>query len=443
MITGRAGGLLAAGTLVNLIGAWLVPDWPSAWLVAGISVGAVAVLSALDFLLAGAPGDVELTRSGDTQIRLGETATVTLTLTNRGMRTLRGQVRDAWVPSAGATPYLHEVLVDPDQSVTLPAVLTPTRRGERRAVRVTVRSYGPFGLAFRQTTRRRADQITPAWTVTVLPRFDSRRYLPEKLSRLRVIDGMVVVRGRGQGTEFDSLREYVIGDDVRSIDWRSTARRQDVLVRTWRPERDRRVMCVLDTGRTSAARIGDEPRLDAAMDAALLLATLATHADDRVDLIAADTKVRVAHSSGSKRTAQTGLIRALAGLEPALVETDWERIVGEVLRRQRRRALVVLFTALEPGALGEGLLPVLPMLSARHRVMLAAVHDSALDELATGRRDVTAVYTAAAASRALADRRRVRAVLARHGVEVVDEPGSTFASAVADAYLRLKAAGKL
>src|SRR5690606_18846752 len=189
--------------------------------------------------------------------------------------------------------------------------------------------------------------------------------------------------------------------------------------------------------------IGDEPRLDAAMDAALLLATLATHADDRVDLIAADTKVRVAHSSGSKRTAQTGLIRALAGLEPALVETDWERIVGEVLRRQRRRALVVLFTALEPGALGEGLLPVLPMLSARHRVMLAAVHDNALDELATGRRDVTAVYTAAAATRALADRRRVRAVLARHGVEVVDEPVSTFASAVADAYLRLKAAGKL
>jgi uncharacterized protein (DUF58 family) len=443
VVTGKAAALLALGAFVNLVGAWLVPGWPSAWLVAGIALGTVAGLSMLDFLLAGAAGDVELTRSGDTQIRLGETATVTLTLTNRGVRTLRGQVRDAWVPSAGATPYRHEVLVDPEQSVELPAVLTPTRRGERRAVRVTVRSYGPLGLAFRQTTRRRSDQITPPWTVTVLPRFDSRRYLPEKLSRLWVIDGMVVVRGRGQGTEFDSLREYVIGDDVRSIDWRSSARRRDVLVRTWRPERDRRVMCVLDTGRTSAARIGDEPRLDAAMDAALLLATLATYADDRVDLIAADTEVRVAHSSGSKRTAQTRLIRALAGLEPALVETDWERIVGEVLRRERRRALVVLFTALEPGALGEGLLPVLPLLAARHRVVLAAVHDGALDELAAGRRDVTEVYTAAAAARALADRRRMRAALARHGVEVIDEPVSTFAPAVADAYLRLKAAGKL
>jgi uncharacterized protein (DUF58 family) len=220
-------------------------------------------------------------------------------------------------------------------------------------------------------------------------------------------------------------------------------------VRTWRPERDRRVLCVLDTGRTSAARIGlaagggGEPRLDAALDAALLLATLATHADDRVDMLAIDTHVRVAHSSASKRTAQSRLITALAGLEPALVETDWERVVGEVLRRERRRALVVLFTALEPGALGEGLLPVLPLLVSRHRVVVAAVHDDALDALAVRRGGVGDVYRAAAAERARAERRRMRAALTRHGVDVVDEPVATFAPAVADTYLRLKAAGKL
>jgi uncharacterized protein (DUF58 family) len=181
---------------------------------------------------------------------------------------------------------------------------------------------------------------------------------------------------------------------------------------------------------------------DAAIDAALLLATLATHADDRVDLLAIDTRVRVAHS-GSKRTAQTTMLTALAGLEPALVETDWERVAGEVLRRERRRALVVLFTALEPGALSEGLLPVLPLLVARHRVLVASVHDGSLDTLAAGRRDVSDVYRAASAERALADRRRVTAALTRRGVEVVDAPVDRFAPAVADAYLRLKAAGKL
>src|SRR5690606_15410792 len=139
------------------------------------------------------------------------------------------------------------------------------------------------------------------WTLRVLAPFHSRRFLPEKLSRLRVIEGQVVVRGRGQGTEFDSLREYVVGDDVRSMDWRATARAEHVMVRDWRPERDRRVLCVLDTGRTSAARVGDEPRLDAVIDASLLLATLAIHAGDRVDLLAVDTQVRASVSTGHRR----------------------------------------------------------------------------------------------------------------------------------------------
>ena len=100
------------------------------------------------------------------------------------------------------------------------------------------------------------------------------------------------MRVRGQGTEFDSLREYVRGDDVRSIDWRASARNRNVVVRTWQPERDRRVVLVLDTSRTSAGRVDDVPRLDSAMDAALLLAALAARAGDRVDFVAGDRRVR-------------------------------------------------------------------------------------------------------------------------------------------------------
>ncbi len=329
----------------------------------------------------------------------------------------------------------------PGGTVTLAAELTPTRRGDRPAVRVTVRSYGPLGLAFRQRAEHPA---TPPWTLRVLPRFASRRLLPEKLARLRVLDGTIVTRGRGQGTEFDALREYVIGDDVRSIDWRASARRSDVMVRTWRPERDRRVVCVLDTGRTSAVRIGDEPRLDAAIDAALLLASLAARAGDRVDLLAVDTAVRASVSGAGRQVLLARLVNALAPLQPALVETDFELVVGEVLRRERKRALVVLFTALEPGALGEGLLPVLPRLVARHKVVVAAIHDPVLRDLTTRRPGTAAdVYAAAAGHRALAERDRVAAALRRGGVEVVDAPATEFAGAVADAYLTLKALARL
>ncbi len=444
MITWRPAAVLAASAAV-------VPLLPAPAL--GVVVVAVVVLllSIVDAALAGAIGDVRLRREGAGQVRLDDTAEVALVVTNTGVRPLRAEVRDAWVPSAGAQPYAQRVDLDPGGSARLVTVLRPTRRGDRAAVRVTVRSFGPLRFAYRQAPGRRADAMTPAWRLRVLPRFASRRFLPEKVARLRVIDGVVVTRGRGQGAEFDSLREYVIGDDVRSIDWRASARRSDVITRTWRPERDRRVLCVLDTGRTSAARVTstlgervlDEPRLDAAIEAALLLATLANRAGDRVDLLAIDTAVRATVGGGSSRTLLPRLVNAMAPLQPALVETDFGLVAGEVLRRERKRAMVVLFTALEPGALGEGLLPVLTQLTARHKVVLAAVHDPVHGELAARRGDASGVYAAAAAHRTLAERERLQAALRRHDVEVIDAPADVFASRVADAYLMMKAAGRL
>ncbi len=445
MITGRPAALVAVGGL-GLAVAGLVGEpagsWP--WLVAAGIAGTALLLVLVDLALAAPLADIALHRDGDRAIWLGESTAVTLTVRNNSPRALRAQVRDAWVPSAGATPYSHDILLDPGRDVVLDTRLTPTRRGDRHAVRVTLRSYGPFGFAYRQSRAKVAAARTPPWRLRVYPRFESRRLLPEKLSRLRVLDGSVVTRGRGQGTEFDALREYVIGDDVRSIDWRASARRSDVVVRSWRPERDRRVLCVLDTGRTSAARIGDEPRLDASIDAALLLAMLAARAGDRVDLLAVDTAVRASLANPGKQTLLWQLVSALAPLSPALVETDFGLVAGEVLRRERKRALVVLFTALEPGALAEGLLPVLPRLAARHKVVVAAVHDPALDSLVSAASTTpTAVYRSAAAHRALAERDRVRTALVRCGVDVVDAPVGLFASKVADAYLALKAIGRL
>ncbi|PWR15977.1 DUF58 domain-containing protein [Micromonospora sicca] len=436
-MTWRAALLLGAGALT-------LPAWPAPFLGVAVMTGLVLLLVALDWALAAPLHAVGATRSGDRTVRLGGSATVTLHLANTSGRTLRAQVRDAWVPSAGARPDVppeRMVRVAAGDSAALPVRLTPARRGDRPAAVLTLRSFGPLRLAFRQRAGRPG---TPPWTLRVLPRFDSRRHLPEKLARLRIIDGIQVTRGRGQGTEFDTLREYVVGDDVRSIDWRASARRSDVLVRTWRPERDRRLVCVLDTGRTSAVRVGDEPRLDTAIDAALLLTALAARAGDRVDLLAVDAAVRATVKGSGRPALLPRLVDAVAPLQPALVETDFELIAGEVLRRERQRSLVVLFTALEAGALGEGLLPVLPRLAARHRVVVAATHDPVLTGLTTDPpRGPDDAYAAAAAWRALAERDRVRAALARHGVTVVDAPADRLAPTVADTYLRLKALGQL
>jgi uncharacterized protein (DUF58 family) len=300
-----------------------------------------------------------------------------------------------------------------------------------------VRLVGPLGVAARQGRHE------VPWRVRVQPPFASRRFLPERLSRLRQLDGAVALRARGQGTEFDSLRDYVPGDDVRSIDWRATARRPEVAVRTWRPERDRSVLLVLDTSRTSAGRVGDVPRLDAALDAALLLTALAGRAGDRVDLLAFDRVPRAAVEQVGREDVLPRVVDAMALLEPALVEADGRRLVGEVLRRTRRRSLVVLFTSLDAAPLREGLLPALSALTSRHVVLLAAVGDPRVEQMAAGGGTAEAVYAAAAAERARGERREMTAVLRRRGVEVVDAPPDSFAPAVSDAYLALKQAGRL
>ena len=183
----------------------------------------------------------------------------------------------------------------------LRTALKPRRRGDLRAVGVTARLRGPLGLCARQKT------LDVAGTVRSLPPFESRKHLPSRLARLRELDGRAAIRVRGQGTEFDSLREYVRGDDVRSIDWRASARNRNVVVRTWQPERDRRVVLVLDTSRTSAGRVEDVPRLDSAMDAALLLAALAARAGDRIDFVAGDRRVRARLRSAGARDVAANL----------------------------------------------------------------------------------------------------------------------------------------
>src|SRR5262249_39722271 len=158
-----------------------------------------------------APKQLTLTRDGDRTVWLGETATVRLTIHNGSVRPFDGRVRDAWVPSAGAAPYAHNVRVEPGARTTVETTLTPTRPGDRSAVRVTLRAYGPLRFGCRQTRGYTANMMNPEWSLRVYPRFASRRFLPEKIARLRVFDGAVVTRGRGQGTEFDALREYVVG----------------------------------------------------------------------------------------------------------------------------------------------------------------------------------------------------------------------------------------
>ncbi|MDO8144160.1 DUF58 domain-containing protein [Isoptericola sp. 178] len=455
VLTWRAVVLAAVGAVP--VALWPVPGVVLVWLLV------VAAVCALDVALAASPRQVTVQRTVPTSVRLGTPVDSRLVVTNAAGRRLRAVVRDAWPPSLAARDdsgsrqthtdpsrpvrdARHPVDLAPGDSVRLRTPLLPTRRGDRHAGPVTVRTLGPLRVAGRQAA------IPVGGRVRVLPEFTSRRHLPSRLARLREMDGRAAVQVRGEGTEFDSLREYVVGDDVRSIDWRATARGGDVVVRTWRPERDRRVVVVLDTGRTSAARIGTVDdgsvnvggtRLEASVEAALLLGALADRAGDRVQVLAYDRTVRARVAGASGPRLLPAMADALAAVEPVLLETDWTGLVGQVRARVSQRSLVVLLTSLDPAAVETGLLPVVDRLTGTHQVVVAAVADADVTTLAAGRDTVEEVYDAAAASRGDLDRSAVAAVLRQHGAEVLEALPDQLAPRLADTYLALKAAGRL
>ncbi|WP_024801353.1 DUF58 domain-containing protein [Nocardia sp. BMG51109] len=429
VVTGR----LAAVAAVAAVGATALATW---WAVV-LLTALLAVLAIVDVLAVGRAEHLRLSRSPHTTVRSGQSTTVELTVLNHGDRTLRGRLWDDWPDSAHATTRSYPLHLPPNTRTRLPTTLRPDYRGDRAAGPVTLRLFGPMGLAGKQFRRD-----VPA-RLRALPPFRSEGMLASKVAELHLLEGSTVINARGQGSEFDSFREYVPGDDVRAIDWRATARAADVLVRTWRPERHRRVLLVLDTGRLGAGRIGAGTRLDVNIEAALLLGGLAAAAGDTVDLLAYDRRVRAEVQGSSGKGLQPRLMHALSGVVPALVDTDTVGLARTVVQRSRRRSLIVWFTSLDGAMVEENLLPVLPVLTQRHRVLIVSVTDPDVAAAAARYGTADEIYTAAAAESLLAERTATRESLRRKGIDVVAAAPDRLPAQLADEYLELKRSGGL
>ncbi|WP_405487481.1 DUF58 domain-containing protein [Nocardia sp. NBC_00511] len=430
VLTGRSA---AAAVLAALFVTLVLPSWAGV----ALATGVLLALFAADLIALGSPGALELSREPITTVRSGRSIEVELSVLNSGVRRARGTLWDDWPPSARARHRRHALNLPSNTRIRFRTQLNPEFHGDRVAGPVTLRLLGPLGLAGRQVRRQ-----VPA-RLRALPPFRSERLLASKVRQLQQLEGRNLTVMRGQGTEFDSFREYVAGDDVRAIDWRATARADDVLVRTWRPERNRHVVMLLDTGRVSAGRIGDGTRLDATIEAALLLGGLAAAGGDSVDLLGYDRRVRTeVRGVGGKRL-QIKLMHALAGLTPDLVDTDYQGLLRTTLQRARRRSLVVWFTHLDAATVQEGLLPVLPVLADRHRVLVVSVTDPEVAAAATRRSTLDDLYAAASAENVLAEHALARETLRRKGVRVIAAAPDQLPEALADAYLELKQTGAL
>jgi uncharacterized protein (DUF58 family) len=411
-----------------------------------IFVNGVALFAALvDWLLATRPAELEVERELPGIVPLGAEARITWTVAHRrdarrrSGRPSRVRLADELAPSLDAVTRRARIVVAQRGRASATTTIRPRRRGRFTPTEMVLRVEGPIGLVARQGRRR-----VPG-VLRVYPPFHSRDEAELRIDKARILEvGLRSAQGRGGGTEFDSLREYAVDDEFRRIDWAATARASKTIVRTYRAERNQTVLLLLDSGRTMAGLVGGVPRLDHAMDAVMMLTAVATRLGDRAGMVAFDSEVRAIVGAGHARDQLSRVTEAMYALEPKLVESDYRGAFAATLSRFRRRTMLVVLTELAEQAVLQSLLPALPLIARDHVVVVASVTDPEVHEWATATPlEPGAVYRKAAATAALADRRRVVARLRGLGAVVVDAPPGRLAPDLADAYLRVKATGRL
>jgi uncharacterized protein (DUF58 family) len=423
--------LLAAAVLVAVL------PWDPWWEMVAL-LALVAALAGTDVVLAPGPGSIPIERELPPTIGLGAPAQVRWTVANPTKRSLSLSVADQLAPSLRPSARRAHLRIPPGRAVTATVSIRPSRRGRFVPREMVVRVAGPLGLMSRQGAR-----VLPG-EVRVYPSFGSRREAELRLERHRILEvGLRSARGRGGGTEFEQLREHTPDDDSRHIDWGATARAQKLIVRTYRAERNQSVVVLLDGGRTMAGRVADVPRLEHAMDATMMLTAVAGRLGDRVGLLAFDRTVTrvVAPSAGASQLNR--VTEALYELEAQLVESDYAEAFTQTVVRFRRRALLCLLTELDE-ALAETLLPALPLIARTHVLLVGAVRDPALESWADAMPDDgPAAYRKAAAIAARRRRHELVVRLRAAGALVVDALPGRLAPELTDAYLNVKAAGRL
>ena len=394
-------------------------------------------------------------------VSLGEAMAVTVMVTNEGRRPLRIRVTDDLDPRlerlpkaiasqpagasdprqpAGASDPWEDgvrVTVPPASRLRLSYRVRPRTRGFLRLGDVHLRTLGPLGLA---------------WLRTIVAREDVVRVQPGLSGFLRRKDlavrrplrepGLRRIRRLGEGSEFESLREYVRGDDPRAIDWKASARRNRYVVRSWQAERNQNVVLAIDAGRQMRERVLDRERADFGLAAAMLVAGRARAYGDRVATLVFDDRVR--HLSPPRRVEMGAMAETLAGVETRLVEPNYPLALATLARTVRKRSLVVLFCDVIDADVSRALVASLARTARTHLPMAVAIRNPELERAAarTPSQEADAFHRAAAEELVQARATALQA-MRRSGILVVDaDPGDALAATL-EKYVEVKERGLL
>ncbi|OFW06769.1 MAG: hypothetical protein A3H96_13970 [Acidobacteria bacterium RIFCSPLOWO2_02_FULL_67_36] len=433
---GPAAFLLLASGLI-----WLVPAWFDRRALAAMLLwdGLVLAAAVLDFHRTAKPRDLTVTRRWSGPLTLGSPAQVSLDLHNAGAGAVTASVMDYAPASMRANAPDVRVHVRAGAVAAASYEVAPAERGDAEVGSATVRWLSAWRLCERRG-------IAPiGQTVRVYP--DVQRGRRESLYLIR--SRQIAIEKRrarhlGQGREFESLRDHQDGDEPRDVCWTATARRGRLVTKIYRPERSQPVWLIVDLGRLLRARAGAFTMLDHAVTGALTLAQVAMASGDNVGLLAYGRRIQRRLPPGRGSAQLRALIEALASVRAESVEADHGGAAAEMLRVQKRRALVVWLTDVAETAGTPDVIDQSTSLMPRHVVLFAVARHGEIRSLASSApRSSREMYRVLAAQEAVERRDALLGGLRQRGALVLEGAPADLGGALVDRYLEVKERGLL
>ena len=435
--TRRAVWLLAAGAPVTLVIALVAP---ALWVAGPVWILAVAALLGLDGALAPARGAAAFELQAPDALGApdgeGEAALrVTLTARRTPARVEAALQTNARLAASPARTSADLLAGAPARAVFH---LSAARRGEGRVERAWARWTGPLGLLYVQAS------VALDHVVHITPDLAAVREEAMRLFARNAVTGRKTRPDTGEGFEFQALREYAPGMDLRTVDWKQSARHGVVLAKEFRVERNHPVMLAIDSGRLMGEPVEGAPRLDRALNAALLIAYVALTMGDRVGLAAFDGHARTVGKPVAGRAAFRTLTRLASGIDYSTEETNFTLGLSAIGAALDRRALVVIFTDFADPTSAQLMLESAARLSQRHLLLFVLFEDAELEGVRRGApMDPADVSRAVTADVLLREREIVVARLRRMGAEVLEAPANALGAGLIDRYLNLKRLDRL
>jgi uncharacterized protein (DUF58 family) len=420
---------------------WLLSRLPwGGWIAFGAALLLVVVALA-DVAMLPAGRDLDVARLLEPTIGVGDDAELRYRVESRWGRPLLVSLHDALPATHLAGSVTTTALrLPPRGALELEGTVRGMARGEAPLGDVALRVRTPLGLAARTLRYERDDRVLVAPSLAGVRRF---RWLAVH-QRLAAV-GVRATPRRGEGRTFASLRDYVVGDDPRHIDWKASARRGHPITREYTIEQSQTVYLMVDAGRSMTQLAGAYSRFEYALSSALVLADVASTAGDHVGAMVFDDQLRALVPAQRGRGALQALRAAMVPLQPSLVEPDYSAAFRALAARQRKRALLVLLTDVIDARAARALLGHLTRGASRHLALVVALRNEALlgaarlPDAPTGR----TLYATAAAEELIAERATALQRMRDAGVVVLDVAPNAMAAAVVNQYLELKARGAL